>query len=531
MKVLNASEKCTEKFVRISKLTLYVIAGVMLLWLGAKSLLNGNQWRTFSEGLGESSLRVLALLMALLCSLLVGTLLETLFSKYTKAESIVVTIIAAIFWGISIWWVSKVPYVIDGDQAVIWQNAVLNMQGDFSMFAKGGQMFIYPQQQGLSFLYELLFRITKSTSFRMIGYCNASLAPVTLIFGYDCTKMCFGKSVAVRFLPLLFLCLPYIIYAPYVYGDIPSIALTFVLLWAILKQAQSHKKRYCLLACVVAALALLCRMNVWIVLIGIGIGLSYHCLYKKSLKPLILAVAIVLSASLSMTALKAWNASRANEPVSKGMPSVLWMAMGLQYSEYGAGYYNDYSKRIFEQVGYDNALASSVARTEIKERMYVFLSDRYQARLFFNQKMEMQWLDGLFESTKFTGTFGDLEPSDLSAFVASIYHGELQQAIKRFSECMLCIVYVFACVGIIVKFIKEVKNKQGEKEASLLKEIPLIIFVGGFLFSIMWEAKARYMLPYYVLLHMYAAFGLTQVTIEIKTILNKYLCKKETTEV
>ena len=522
MEASNTRGNFIRKFIKISKVALYAFAGVILLYLSVNALLNGNAWRSFGEGFGVTLFRILALVFAVLCSVFVGDLLDKLIHKYTSAEIIVVSVVAMIFWGINVWWVSKVPYVMEGDQAVIWQNAVLNLKGDFSMFAKGGQIFIYPQQQGLSFLYEMLFKLTGSTSYKMIGYLNASLAPFTLICGYDCVKMCFSKESAVRFLPLMLLCLPYTIYAPYVYGDIPSIALTFILLWAILKQANSGKKRYYIVACMVAAIALFCRMNVWICFIGIVIGLFYHCIHKKSVKPFVFALAIVLSASLSMTCLKEWNASRANEPVSKGMPSVLWMAMGLQYSEYGAGYYNDYSKRIFKDVDYDRELASGIAKQEIKDRIHIFLSDSYQTKLFFEEKIKSQWEDGLFESIKFTGTFSDLSANNLPNIVAKLYYGDAYARVKHFTEYMLCIVYVFALVGVVKRFFEE---------ESLLKDIPLIIFVGGFLFSIFWEAKARYMLPYYVLLHMYAAYGMVIKSTKIKTFLNKYLCKKDAIEV
>lgn len=501
------AEKLCEKIVKIARIALYVIACSFLLWLSFEALILGNKWRSFGEGVTTTLLRILVLGVAIIVSLCLGGILDKLFDKNAKLESIVVTGVAAIFALCNIWWVSKVPYVIEGDQAIIWQNAVLNLQGDFSMFAKGGQMFIYPQQQGLSFLYEVLFGLTGSTSYKMIGYLNACLASVTMIFGYDVVKMSFGKGAAVRFLPLLLLCLPYTIYAPYVYGDIPSIALTSVLIWAILKALQLGKKWYGVLACIVAALALFCRMNMWIVFIGIVIAILCHALQGENWKPLILAVAVVLSASLCMTGLKAYNASRAKEPVSKGMPSVLWMAMGLQYSEWGAGYYNDYSKRIFEEVGFDRELASGIAKTEIKNRINIFLNDLYQARLFFGQKMKSQWHDGLFEATNATRTFGEAQVSDLPKMVASIYHGEGFLTIKQISEYMLCVVYVFALVGVLKRF---------KEQDDLLKDIPLIVFVGGFLFSIIWEAKARYMLPYYVLLHMYAALGLSEVTRGIK---------------
>ena len=514
-------DNCIRKIEQISKVFLYALASGMLLWLSGAALIKGNAWRTAGDGFLMTLLRIGVLILAVACSLWVGNFFDKLTDKHPKAEDALLIALCLGFWGANLWWVLIVPYVPDGDQAVIWYNAVLNIQGDFSMFGKGGQMFVYPQQQGLSFLYELLFRITGSTSYQLIGYVNATLAPVTLLFGYRCVKLCFDKSAALRFLPLMLLCLPYTIYAPFVYGDIPSIALTFILFWAVLKAMQTSKKRYYVLACLIAAIALLCRMNMWIAFIGIVIGLFYHCLSKKSLKPLVLAVVIVLSASLGMSGLKAFNTSRANEEPSKGMPTLLWMAMGLQYSEYGAGYYNDYSKRVFENAGYDREVASDIAKQEIKDRIHMFLSDAYQARLFFRQKMQIQWVDGLFESTKFTGTFdldGENAPSES---LLSLYHGEDNVHLAHFSECMLCVVYVFAFIGVVMKLWAAVKADGAAQQDCLLKDIPLIIFVGGFLFSIIWEAKARYMLPYYVLLHMYAAFGLTEVVRGIK----KWKCR------
>ena len=198
-------------------------------------------------------------------------------------------------------WVAVVPYGMEGDQAIVWQSAVFALQGNFSMYGHGGQMFIYPQQQGLSFLYEMLFRLTGSTSQQMIGYVNASMAPLTIFFGYQCVKEIAGTKAAVRFLPLMMLCLPYIIYSPYVYGDIPSISLSFVLLWTILKFCNTMKYRYAVVACIVAALALIYRKNIWIFLLGALIGLAYQAWQKWKLKHVLFAVCIVLCASLSIT--------------------------------------------------------------------------------------------------------------------------------------------------------------------------------------------------------------------------------------
>ena len=111
--------------------------------------------------------------------------------------------------------------------------------------------------------------------------------------------------------------------------------------------------------------------------------------------------------------------------------------------------------------------------------------------------------------------------------VESFYQGEGHTIIKRISEYMLCTIYVFALIGVLGRLF----SKENIQKGTLLYDIPLIVFVGGFLFSLVWEAKARYMLPYYILLHMYAAYGLWVSSTQIKIILNKFLFRKQTTEV
>lgn len=500
-----------------SRAVLYVLAAGMLLWLCANAfVVSGKQWYQGVNGLEMLGIRMLAVLCALAVSVLAGGFMDRLMDKYARAEWVLLGICSALFWGICLWWVSVVPYAMEGDQAIVWYNSVLALQKDFTMYGYGGQMFIYPQQQGLSFLYEILFRVTGSTSARMIGYINASLAPVTLFFGYQCVKICGNRAAAVRFLPMLMLCLPYIIYSPYVYGDIPSIALTFVLLWAVLKALETQKRGFGVLAMAAAALALMCRMNMWIFFIGMMIGLCYYGLHIRSIKPVLFALGIVLCAFLAMSGIKQFNSFRSGEPVSKGMPSVLWMAMGVQFSEEGAGYYNNYSKGIFEQVGFDRAQASAIGIQEIKDRCRVFAQYPDQAGMFFEQKLFIQWLDCLFESMKFTGTFGLAEGENAAPLVESVYYGEGHTMVRRFSGHMLAIVYGFAFAGVILRFFEK---------RTILEDIPLIVFVGGFLFSIIWEAKARYMLPYFVLLHMYAAYGMAGLSTKIKRKLNNFLWK------
>ena len=497
-----SKDKIINLVTNISRTGLYVLAGCMLLWLN---------FCTCSIQGG------IAVLIVLLLSIGLGWPLERVVLHRTYLEWVVLAVCCTLFWLVCMWWVAGVPYRMEGDQAIVWQSSAFALQGNFSMYGHGGQMFIYPQQQGLAFLYEILFRLTGSTSQQMIGYMNASMAPLTLFFGYLCVKEISGIKAAVRFLPLMMLCLPYIIYSPYVYGDIPSISLSFVLLWTILKFCSTAKYRYAVLACSTAALALICRKNIWIFLMGVLIGLGYQAWQKWKLKPILFAVCIVLCASFSMTGIKQFNSIRSGYPVSEGMPAVLWLAMGIQYSDYGAGYYNNYSKEVYQKVDFNREQAVAIGWQEVRDRIKTFGEYPDQCRLFFREKMKSQWGDPLFESVKFTGTFDEDNMDRVPSLVLEIYQGEAKETLKKICSVMMSVVYLFSLIGVVCRYFKK---------KPIVEDIPLIVFVGGFLFSIIWEAKARYVFPYFVLLHLYAAYGLTDLTEVIKVRVLKFVGKR-----
>lgn len=493
-------EKYINIFTDISRIVLYGIAVLFLVWLNWNSV---SATAYYYAGVSETGLWLQRGILAVLLILLsagTGMVMEKLVKYRRFAEDIVLAVCCLMFGAVCLWWVHTVPYEMEGDQLIVWYNSVLAMQDSFEMYQTGGQMAIYPQQQTLAFLYELLFRLVGSTDHRLIGYVNAMLAPFTLLFGYLSVKECSDRKTAVRFLPFMMLCLPYIIYSPYVYGDIPSVCFAFVVLWAVLRFAKTIKFRYFVVACLAGSLALMCRMNIWIFFIGMTIGLIYQALYAKSWKPFLLAVCVMLCASLCTTGVKQYNSSRSGYPVSEGMPSVLWLAMGLQFSEWGAGYYNNYSKEVYQSVGFDRELASAVGWQEVRERADIFLHDGFQTKLFFAQKLSSQWHDPLFESVESTGTF---EPTEADKSVKAVYSNEYNGWLKRFTAHMLHMVYFFALVGVVYRFFQK---------KPLIEDIALIVFVGGFLFSIFWEAKSRYMLPYFILLQMYAAYGVTALS-------------------
>ena len=65
---------------------------------------------------------------------------------------------------------------------------------------------------------------------------------------------------------------------------------------------------------------------------------------------------------------------------------------------------------------------------------------------------------------------------------------------------------MFAAIGIF----------NTSKELDLKKSLLPIIFLGGFLFHIIWETKAIYVIQYYYILLPFGAYGINYVVDKIK---------------
>ena len=61
-------------------------------------------------------------------------------------------------------------------------------------------------------------------------------------------------------------------------------------------------------------------------------------------------------------------------------------------------------------------------------------------------------------------------------------------------------------LGFIIALIVFARNKSD----IMIYAIPIII-IGGFMFSIFWEAKARYIFPYFMIMLPYASIGIDRI--------------------
>lgn len=126
--------------------------------------------------------------------------------------------------------------------------------------------------------------------------------------------------------------------------------------WAVSAYEHYEKKRYIALAACVAGIAVLARKNTWIILIGVGIYAVLVCLKKKKGQYLLAGFAILLTAALTVKAVDVMYEYRSGYPSDIGIPSILWIAMGLQETDGMAGVYNRYQQTTFAEHDFNRSL-------------------------------------------------------------------------------------------------------------------------------------------------------------------------------
>lgn len=395
------------------------------------------------------------------------------------------------------------PYYPVGDQLNTTAGAVYARSGNYSMFQTGGYIGLYEQQKGFLFLYEIFFSIFGDFRYGIAAWFHLGFGIITLVAGYSFLKIV-AKKPAYRILysGCMVFCLPYLLYLPYIYGDLPSICFSMVLFWALAAYGQKMQKGYVAVAAVAGTLALLVRMNAWIVLIAVAIGMVLLALKKGSMRPILVSLCILLAAWGGVKAVNKMYEYRSGYESGIGMPPILWIAMGLQETEGLPGVYNHYQQDVFGSCDFDPKAATETAKEDIAESLGNMKENPRYAREFFLAKVRMQWLEPLFESLYATSTFHD--EKEIPNWMRGLYYGKLHNSVWQFANYYQSMVYL-ACFAFVAMAIVK-KGKMPMESCN--GWIPFIAMVGGFLFSIIWENQCRYVLPYYLFLLLYVPMGI-----------------------
>ena len=429
--------------------------------------------------------------------------LEKCVSQQVKNKIKQVVLVLVLLWtgGWSFWWISCAERIPKGDQAYIYGGASYFLEGNFEFFSKGGYCDMYPHQLALIALIEALFFVVGTFHYYAFQVICVFLAVGIVFLGCRIVEEITDRmSVAVFYCVSMLGCLPLIFYTSWVYGDIPSIFFSLLAAWALLRYGKKSYWSYLAVCVFSLTMGILVRKNSLILLIAFCMVSLVWALYRKDKKILAAAgMAVLLPWLLNMGIYKMYEV-RSGYEHSKGLPVLSWVSMGLQENDGKYGWYFDYPKKIYYENDFNKEVTEEIVKQDIRERLTVFRADLSYTWTFFREKLLSQWNEPLYQSLFFNTQYTDGHEPAADSLTMKL-EGEYFVKVLGICDRLQFVVYF----GMLLYFVFAVRPN-----GNLLQHLLAVMMIGGFLFSILWEAKARYVLPYYVTMFSLSAVGYWQ---------------------
>lgn len=442
------------------------------------------------------------LLAAVSCCILFGGLLwleQRLCAGKRRLVSEGLGALAALWaFSVSLWWIFSAERLPMGDQAFIYGGASYFRYGDFSFLKPGGYCHIYPYQLGQISLVELLYHVVEPFQYRPMHVINALAVAGSVYTGYRLVREWSDSfSVEALYCLMISFCFPLFFYASWVYGDILSIFFVLLGFFFLCRYEKREKTGYLAGMVLVLALAQLVRQSTTIVYVALALVTLVRFIRKRDKR---LLAAVVLSVMLPMAlfaGIYRMYEMRSGLERSKGVPTVVTLAMGMQESRGGCGWDNNFQKDVYNEAVFDYEKMKETGAREIKDRMLLFAENPGYAAEFYGKKILSQWNGPLYQSVFFTTDYQQSRPPETGTLADRI-SGPAFWTLLDICDRMQFVVYL----GMLFWFLLAVKREKG-----ILRQLAAVIVIGGFCFSLLWEAKTRYILPYYVFMFPCAAAG------------------------
>ena len=400
---------------------------------------------------------------------------------------------------IAILWVQVSKTAPQADQSQIVKQAERFNAGDFSGLQQSG--YVGPCQQQLGIITVLRVLVPVSSFFGLENWqafqLFSALTTGLLVYaGFRVAALIGGEKREAGFLYLLLalLCVPMYIYTAFVYGESSSTAFAMTAVWMFLECIRSPRPRFIAGLYLSASAALLLRTNVLIVLLALAIVIAIKLLRAAPRGRLLAALALLL-AMLTPTALTGLLYHDKIPDNSKSMPAILYIAMGTNDEAVNAGWYNGYNGRVYQDCGFDPALASATAKRDLAAFAARCRQDPGYAADFYYRKIFSQWNAPMYQCLVMNNLF----LGEQTELVQGIYQGGGNEHLDAYMN-----IYQLVAYGGVLAFLAAGLKKRLPLENCLL----LVAVLGGFLFSVLWEAKARYIFPYFILMLPCTAAGI-----------------------
>lgn len=365
-------------------------------------------------------------------------------------------------------------YIPEADQILVSDCASQLNRGDDTCLRleKYGYLISHQNQIGMVNLLRIFYFLFGDRNYLSFQVFNLVLAAIGICWcGAEiCRKLSENEQAVPVYECLVLICCPLLIYIPYLYNDLISTSLVMISFWLFLKGGMKQA----IFSDLFLAFAVILRSNAMIPAIGMILAILLNKNQKGSEK---LPQVLLLIGVLWLGSFFSRLPYRAYLQGIPSIPALAYVAMGMQGR---SGGFNGFNAEIYWKSGGDLQKMNQLCSEAINRSIQNWKADPVSFRTFIDFKFQTQWNSPMYECLEMV-----LYSSEGSSLlVTSLKTGLLRRLMQSFMKGFQFSYYVCMVIGTV-----NLKNRE-EKCSGIVYTI-----FGSFLFSMLWEAKARYILP------------------------------------
>lgn len=403
----------------------------------------------------------------------------------------------SIIFAMALLWVLVTQFVPRSDQYAIQEVVAQLTDGNTDAFKNDGYVGMYKNQVGLvliCFIGAKLFGVYNYVAFQLFNVIGIALfykeiSELIGEFGHKkYTQLC------VIFSGILFF--PLVMYCSFVYGNILGLLFAIFAIKHEIIYFNTLKKNNALLSLVGIMIAILFKTNYVIFFIAMVAMVILEVIRTKKIKLLIYVVLFIFIYLFQAKASIGIIKNISGEKLDQGASSFAWIAMGLHDGFIGPGWYDGYNYDTYINNGYNSDVQKKMAICDIKNSLNYYMNNKTKAARFFSRKIASQWCNPNYQC------FWIAQICESKVGMCSWTKKLLEDNCTRVLSVILDRIQYIVLVGVII-YILLCHCVEKDYYSIILP----IIFMGGFIFHLFWEAKAQYTISYFVLLLPLAIMG------------------------
>lgn len=397
-------------------------------------------------------------------------------------------------------WVNAYDRIPSYDQLMVYDGAKAFLAGDYSFLNKGNYFSEHPYQLGLVLIMEIIFKLTGTTYYLVFEYMNVLYAGGIVLLGYFIVKLlCDSFAAKITYCIAMLFCTPLIAYTSWVYGEMPGVFFSLLAGFLFILYFKKRKTLWLVGILLFTIVACLYRNVSAMIAIGMFVIAVFDFFWHKDRKLLVFSLVTVLMSFLIYKPVYAYYGQISGIKVEAELPRISWIAMGQEdEAGRGPGWYNDFPT-MYHEMGWTEEELNDYMKENLSTRLDYIKSHPAYAVDFYKRKTVSQWNEPLYESVFFSAmSYAYSENDDVNPTLKAYTIGEKYSAVFNANNILQLIVYL----GAFLYCIFAVKRNE-----PLGKHVLLVTVLGGFVFSLIWESKGRYIFPYYMMLFPLAVTG------------------------